>query len=33
MPVSLCHLELLQVVRAFLFYDFEVLKWKKLKEI
>nr|DAS60352.1 MAG TPA: hypothetical protein [Caudoviricetes sp.] len=33
MPVSSYYLELLQVVRAFLFYDFEVLKWKKLKEI
>ena len=33
MPVSSCHLELFQVVRAFLFYDFEVLRWKKLKEI
>ena len=33
MPVSLYRLELLQAVRAFLFYDFEVLKWKKLMEI
>ena len=33
MPVSSYRLELLQAVRAFLFYDFEVLKWKKLKEI
>nr|DAM90467.1 MAG TPA: hypothetical protein [Caudoviricetes sp.] len=33
MPVSLCRLELLQVVRAFLFCNFEVLKWKKLKGI
>lgn len=33
MPASSYHLELFQAVRAFLFCDFEVLKWKKLKEI
>ena len=33
MPVSSYRLELFQVVRAFLFCDLEVLKWKKLKEI
>lgn len=33
MPVSSYCLELFQAVRAFLFCNLEVLKWKKLKEI